>query len=98
MGPCKNVNRIIKIKKYRKIPKISPGAYIFQRPFLRGIYVRRGLSTEGGGGSYFEARFNGGFFALQGWEAYIWRGLFSEFYGTLTTIKNSLLSIYKSKI
>ena len=26
---------------YRKIPKISPGAYIFQRPFLRG------LSTEG---------------------------------------------------
>ena len=27
--------------KYRKIQKISPGAYIFQRPFLRG------LSTEG---------------------------------------------------
>ena len=26
---------------YRKIPKISPGAYSFQRPFLRG------LSTEG---------------------------------------------------
>ena len=26
---------------YRKIPKISPGAYIFERPFLRG------LSTEG---------------------------------------------------
>ena len=26
---------------YVKIPKISPGAYIFQRPFLRG------LSTEG---------------------------------------------------
>ena len=26
---------------YRKIPKISPGVYIFQRPFLRG------LSTEG---------------------------------------------------
>ena len=24
--------------KYRKIPKISPGAYIFQRPFLRGLY------------------------------------------------------------
>ena len=22
----------------RKIPKISPGAYIFQRPFLRGLY------------------------------------------------------------
>ena len=24
--------------KYRKIPKIRPGAYIFQRPFLRGLY------------------------------------------------------------
>ena len=23
---------------YRKIPKISPGAYIFHRPFLRGLY------------------------------------------------------------
>ena len=23
---------------YRKIPKISPGAYIFQRLFLRGLY------------------------------------------------------------
>ena len=38
---------------YRKIPKISPGAYIFQRPFLRGLFleglfnIRRGLSTEG---------------------------------------------------
>ena len=37
---------------YRKIPKISPGAYIFQRPFLRsfffgGAYIRRGLSMEG---------------------------------------------------
>ena len=29
------------ISWYRKIPKISPGAYIFQRPFLRG------LCTEG---------------------------------------------------
>ena len=28
-------------QKYRKIPKISPRAYIFQKPFLRG------LSTEG---------------------------------------------------
>ena len=24
---------------FRKIPKISPGAYIFQRPFLRGLFV-----------------------------------------------------------
>ena len=33
------------------------------------------------GGLYLEGRFNGGFFALQFWGAYIWRGLFSEFYG-----------------
>ena len=26
-------------KIYRKIPKISPGAYIFQRPFLRGLFL-----------------------------------------------------------
>ena len=27
------------VYKYRKIPKISPGAYIFQRPFLRGLFL-----------------------------------------------------------
>ena len=27
------------LKKYRQIPKISPGAYIFQRPFLRGLFL-----------------------------------------------------------
>ena len=37
---------------YRKIPKMTPGAYIFQRPFLRGLffggaYIQRGLSMEG---------------------------------------------------
>ena len=31
---------------YHKILKISPGAYIFQRPFLRGLFWR-GSSTEG---------------------------------------------------
>ena len=31
---------------YRKIPKISPGAYIFQRPLLRGIFLE-GLIYEG---------------------------------------------------
>ena len=25
---------------YCKIPKISPGAYIFQRPFLRGLFLK----------------------------------------------------------
>ena len=26
-------------RRYRKIPKISPGAYIFQRLFLRGLFL-----------------------------------------------------------
>ena len=26
---------------YRKTPKISPGAYIFQRPVLRGLFLER---------------------------------------------------------
>ena len=26
-------------RKYRKIPKISPRAYSFQRPFLRGLFL-----------------------------------------------------------
>ena len=30
------------IIQYRKIPKISPGAYIFQRPFLRGLFFFAG--------------------------------------------------------
>ena len=42
---------------YRKIPKRGPGAYIFQRPYLgglfleglifKGAYIRRGLYMEG---------------------------------------------------
>ena len=98
---------------YRKIPKKSPGAYIFQRPFLRGLifgraYLRREicvsksigltLQLEGNspfflcftlylraiskyklpGGLYLEGRFNGGFFELRAWGAYIWRGLYME--------------------
>ena len=35
----------------------------------------------GGGGLYLEGRLNGGFFALLAWGAYIWRGLYMEFYG-----------------
>ena len=30
--------KYINFNTYRKIPKISPGANIFQRPFLRGLY------------------------------------------------------------
>ena len=50
------------INTYRKIPKISPGAYIFQRPFLRGLYL--------------EGQFNGGFFALMFGGAYTCGGAY----------------------
>ena len=35
------------VSTYRKTPKISPGAYIFQRPFLRGLFLE-GLIFGGG--------------------------------------------------
>ena len=38
-------------------------------------------STSPPGGLSSEGRFKGEFFALRFWEAYTWRGLFSEFYG-----------------
>ena len=33
------INSLVSRKKYRKIPKISLGAYIFQRTFLRGLFL-----------------------------------------------------------
>ena len=39
--------------------------------------------TSPRGGLYLEGRFNGGFYALSVWGAYIWRGLFSELSGIL---------------
>ena len=97
---------------YCKIPKISPGAYIFQRTFLRGLFLEGliyggkfafqnqlgqplvgrkftifalfyfafegNFQVQAPGGLYSEGRFNGGFFALRFWGAYIWRGLYME--------------------
>ena len=95
------------------IPKISPGPYIFQRPFLSALffeglilqsegliyggkfafqnrlgypypylfllcftlYFRAIFQEQVPGGLYLEGRFNGGFFALPVWGAFIWRGL-----------------------
>ena len=50
MGPW--INGLLLPVIYRKIPKISPGAYIFKKAFLQGLmfvraYIQRGLSTEG---------------------------------------------------
>ena len=36
----------IHLQVFRKIPKISSEAYIFQRPFLRGLFLE-GLYSEG---------------------------------------------------
>ena len=48
------------------------------------------LSTRPPRGLYSEGRFNGGFFALRFWGAYIWRGLFSEFYGIFMYLGNKV--------
>ena len=45
------------------------------------LYLRAILQVQAPRGLYLEGRFNGGFFTLSVWGAYIWRGLFSEFYG-----------------
>ena len=50
--PAYPANRVsFDLPRYRKIPKISPGDYIFQRSFLRGLFleglIRRSLCTEG---------------------------------------------------
>ena len=37
---------VASLNRSRKIPKISPGAYIFQRPFFRGLFLE-GLIFEG---------------------------------------------------
>ena len=118
---CQTIPFTLYSYNYRKILKISPGAFIFQRPFLRGLfleglifggaYARReicvsksiglALFLEGnllfflvllcttghfpstsppprGGGLYLGGRFNGRFFAVRIWGAYIWRGLYLE--------------------
>ena len=79
------------LNSYRKIPKISPGAYIFQRPFLRGLYSE-GLIYGGksiGLALYLEVNlpvFALFYFVLESNfpstspRAYIWRGDLTEGY------------------
>ena len=42
------------------------------------LYLRAISKYKPPGGLYLEGRFNGGFFALRFWGAYIWRGLYME--------------------
>ena len=74
---------------YRKIPKISPGAYIFQRPFLRGLYTKGNLHFKTNWASLIVGRkftifacfyfvFEGSFPSTSPPGAYIWRGDLTE--------------------
>ena len=60
-------------------------------PFLLyfTLYLRTIFQVQAPGGLTLEGRFNGGFLALQDWGAYIFRGLFSEFYGICLPIAGS---------
>ena len=42
------------------------------------LYLRAISKYKPPGGLYLEGRFNGGFFALPVWGAYIWRGLYMD--------------------
>ena len=66
--------------------QIDLASFIVERKFT--VFALFSFVFEGSfsnfkppGGLYLERRFNGGFFTLPVWGAYIWRGLFSEFYG-----------------
>ena len=50
-------------RKYRKIPKISLGAYVFQRLFLRGLFIE-GLIF---GGAYLRREIDWGSLIVEGW-------------------------------
>ena len=62
--------------------KIDWASLIFGRKFtVFALYSRaisRDIPPPPLGGIYSEGRFNGGFFALRVWGAYIWRGLSTE--------------------
>ena len=55
------------------------------------FYLRAQFPSISPRGLYSEGRFNGGIFALRFWGAYTLRGLFSKFYGTMTSDVGSSL-------
>ena len=74
---------------YRKIPKISPGAYIFQRHFLRGLSTQGNLrfkidwanlivGSEFTVFALFCFVLEGNFPSTSPRGAYIWRGYLTE--------------------
>ena len=59
------------------------------------LYLRAISKYKPLGGLYLEGRFNGGFFALEVWGAYIWRGLYMEglIFGILWYLRSSDVSL-----
>ena len=68
--------------RFTGIRTLTPGLIFFKGPpvFALFYFVFEGNFQVQAPPPRGEGRFNGGFFALRVWGAYIWRGLFSEFY------------------
>ena len=81
--------------------KIDWASLIVERKFtvfaLFDLVFEGNFQVQAPGGLYLEGRFNGGFFALPDWGAYIWRGLYvdwlifgilqyNKLYGTLKNL------------
>ena len=60
------------------IPERKFTVFAFFTLHLRAISKYKPPPRGGGGSLYLEGRFNGRFFALRVWGAYIWRGLYME--------------------
>ena len=61
---------------FQKLTELaSSGKEIYHFCFVLLCIRRQIPSTSPPGGLYSAGRFNGGFFALRFWGAYIWRGL-----------------------
>ena len=70
--------------------KIDWTSLIFERKFTVflcfTLYLRAISKYKPPRELILEGRFNRGFFALGVWTAYIWRGLFSEFYDMINEL------------
>ena len=73
-GAC--VRREICVSK--SIGLACSGEEIYHFCFVFTLYSRANSKYKAPGGLYLEERFNGRFFALPVWGAYIWRGLSME--------------------
>ena len=70
----------LKLRIYRKIPKISRRAYIFQRPFMRGLSAEGNLRFKIDRASHIVGRKFTIFalFCIMTLGAYIWSSLYME--------------------